>query len=228
MMIKLPRRSVQDEIYDALRQDILNLNLSPGSALSESEISLKFEVSRTPVREAFIHLAREDLLHIVPQKGSFVSLIDLNRVEQEFFLRESLELAVLEPFLEKCSASDLETLEREIAVQQDAFEKGDYLALISSDDDFHRIFYQVSGLDLCWDVLSGHNSHYRRARLLSIWFKGIAVNLPAQHRGLLDALKQHDLAAARRSLIQHIRKIEVEEGLLLSEFPGFFVSVKRP
>ena len=84
-------RSVQDSVYTALRTSIINLNLAPGTAISEKEISRRFGVSRTPVREAFIRLSKEGLVRVIPQKETQVSLVDFRRVEQEFFLRESLE-----------------------------------------------------------------------------------------------------------------------------------------
>jgi DNA-binding GntR family transcriptional regulator len=77
--------SVQDSVYTALRESIMNLNLAPGTVISEKEISCRYEVSRTPVREAFIHLSKEGLIKVIPQKETQVSLIDFARVEQEFF-----------------------------------------------------------------------------------------------------------------------------------------------
>ena len=89
------KKTTQNFVYEALRKSILTLNLLPGTAISENEISQRFEVSRTPVREAFIQLAKESLLKIIPQKETLVSYIDLQRVEQEHFLRRSLETSVL-------------------------------------------------------------------------------------------------------------------------------------
>ncbi|MDR3275588.1 MAG: GntR family transcriptional regulator [Treponema sp.] len=221
-MIKRFRYSVQDQVYDTLRQDILNLNLVPGASISETEISLRFSVSRTPVREAFIHLAKEDLINILPQKGTFVSLIDFAQVEQEFFLRESLELAVLSPFLERCGGPCFETLEAIIEAQRKAIEQGDFVALVNYDDDFHRTFYEIAGQDLAWNVLTGRNGHYRRVRLLSTWFSGIAGDVVNQHRSILRALQEGSLEDARRELQGHLRKLEVEEAILRAEFPAFF------
>ena len=50
--------------------------------ISEKDISEEYNVSRTPVREVFIKLAQDDLLDIYPQRGSFISLIDMEHVEE--------------------------------------------------------------------------------------------------------------------------------------------------
>jgi DNA-binding GntR family transcriptional regulator len=219
----MDKQSVQDSVYAALRQNIMNLNLSPGMEISEKEIALKFDVSRTPVREAFIHLANEGLIQVFPQKKTVVALIDFSLVEQEFFIRESLELAVLELFIKKAQPQNFRELEQLIEYQNADFEHSDYLGLLSHDDEFHRTFYDVAGQELSWEVLSHTNGQYQRARLLTIWFSGIAGEVVSQHRTILQALKNKDLNEAQRLLRGHVRKLSVEEKILREEFPDFFV-----
>ena len=84
-------RSARDQVYYWLKEDIMKFRLIPGTHISEKEISGKYEVSRTPVREAFLQLAKEGLLEIYPQKGTRVSLIDLDLVEEARFMRENLD-----------------------------------------------------------------------------------------------------------------------------------------
>jgi DNA-binding GntR family transcriptional regulator len=222
-----PHQSVQDAVYAALRQNIMNLNLSPGAEISEKEIALKFDVSRTPVREAFIHLANEGLIQVFPQKKTVVALIDFSLVEQEFFIRENLELAVLELFIKKAQPQHFRELEQLIEYQSADFEHSDYLALLDHDDEFHRTFYEVAGQPLSWDVLSHTNGQYHRVRLLTIWFSGIAGDVVNQHRNILQALKNKDLSEAQQLLRGHVRKLSVEEKILRDEFPDFFVSDEK-
>ncbi|MCY9421621.1 GntR family transcriptional regulator, partial [Bacillus paralicheniformis] len=77
-MKQLNPRSVRDQIYQMLKEEIMKFRLVPGELISEKEISERYEVSRTPVREAFLQLSREGLLEVYPQKGTRVSLIDLD------------------------------------------------------------------------------------------------------------------------------------------------------
>jgi DNA-binding GntR family transcriptional regulator len=216
--------NIQDSIYVSLRKNIVNLNLAPGTGISEKEVALRYRVSRTPVREAFIHLAKEGLVQVIPQKETLVSLIDLARVEQEFFIRRSLEMAVLAPFIDKSTAEHLDTMDRLIEKQNAAADAGDIINFVDRDDDFHRIFFEAADQLLSWDTLQSTSGHYRRVRLLTIKLKGIAGGVMEEHRELLDALKKKNAPRARELLVEHLNKLNAEEELLKEEFPRYFVT----
>jgi DNA-binding GntR family transcriptional regulator len=222
MEVKTRTGSIQDAIYNSLRKNIINLRLEPGKSISEKEIALRYKVSRTPVREAFIHLAKEGLVQVIPQKETVVSLIDWSRLEQEFFLRESLEAAVLESFVKKSGPEHFALMEHLIEEQSAAFEAADYIKFLDTDDNFHHVFFEPAGQDLSWEVMQSMNGHYRRVRLLKIRLKGIAVGVVVQHRKILSALRKKDLPAARELLKEHLHQLDVEEGLLKENFPQYF------
>ena len=81
-----------DQIYETLRRAIVRLEMEPGSAISEKELCGRFEVSRTPVREALQRLAEEDLVDIHPHSGTWVSRISFALAEEGFVLRRALEV----------------------------------------------------------------------------------------------------------------------------------------
>ena len=65
----------------------MSLELPPGTSISEKEIAEKLQVSRTPVREAFLRLSEDELLNVLPQRGTLVTLIDLEHVDEARFLQ---------------------------------------------------------------------------------------------------------------------------------------------
>ena len=78
---KAQDNSIRENVYRVIRENITSLQLAPGTTVSTQELAAKLQVSRTPVREAFIRLQKEDLVEITPQKGTMVSRIDLTRAE---------------------------------------------------------------------------------------------------------------------------------------------------
>ncbi|GHV03488.1 transcriptional regulator [Spirochaetia bacterium] len=220
---RLRSGTVQDSVYNALRDSIINLNLAPGTAISEKEISLRFNVSRTPVRETFIHLSREGLVKVIPQKETQVSLIDLRRVEQEFFLRESLETAVLEPFLQHCGPAHFAELEALLEMQRAVLDRSAYTDFINYDDRFHQIFFEAAGQGLSWEAAAGISGHYHRVRMLTIRVAGVAGEKVAEHRNILSALREKNADKARKLLNAHLHQLDIEEKLLRERFSDYFV-----
>ncbi|MCL1991877.1 MAG: GntR family transcriptional regulator [Spirochaetes bacterium] len=218
------RHRAHGQIYSTLLTSIINLGLAPGTAISESEISRKFDVSRTPVREAFLYLAREGLLDIIPQKETRVSLIDTARVKQELFIRESLEIAALERFLPETNGLFFEKMERLIALQKEAYKNKLYSDFINYDDLFHEALFEACGQRLSWKVIYNTCSHYHRIRMLSIRLTGIADEKAAQHWKILDALKKNDMEEVKKMFHLHLHSLDEEETLLKKEFPDYFVS----
>ncbi len=92
---KLPTENARGYAYRVLRQNIVNLELEPGSVISENETASLMHLSRTPVREALIELSKNGLVEIQPQRGSYISKIDYAIIEEAKFVRLVLELAVL-------------------------------------------------------------------------------------------------------------------------------------
>jgi DNA-binding GntR family transcriptional regulator len=208
-------------VYTALRDSIVNLNLAPGTTISEKEISRRFEVSRTPVREAFIHLSKEGLIRVIPQKETQVSRIDFARVEQEFFLRQSLEMAVQEPFLNNSKPEHLAELEKFLDSQTLALKENSPIGFIKNDDAFHKVFFNGAGKELCWEILSSMSGHYYRVRMLIVRITGIVEEKIVQHRNIYNALKKRDLAQTRKLLFSHLNVI-TEKEMLREKFPDYF------
>ena len=137
--------SNQDKIYLQLRGEMMTLALKPGEVLRAQELAEHLGVSRTPVREAFIRLQRDGLVNILPQRETAVSLIDLGRVMQERFVRESLELGVAAQLSARGSIGCLQGLNELIERQMLAGLEGRTDDLYASDDAFHRLLFEEAG-----------------------------------------------------------------------------------
>lgn len=157
-------QTVSGQIYKALRERIINMQLVPGITMSEQETGAAFGVSRTPVREAFIRLSREKMVIISPQRRTAVAKISTERAYQEHFLRESLEEAVLEQFILNQTPEAIDSLRRVIEIQKQMKEKQDFAGFLQYDDEFHRIFYLSTNKYLCYQVLRRNCFDYQRLR----------------------------------------------------------------
>ncbi len=215
-------QSIQDRVYYTLRSYILTFKLVPGTIMSTQEIATNLKVSRTPVREAFIRLQRDGLVQILPQKETMVSLIDMNRVLQERFLRLNMEQAVLKVFMEKLEPCHLHQLHSLIEKQLIASINGDHDLLHQYDNEFHRVFFDGANQIFSWDLINQSSTHYQRIRLLSLREQSIPGNNVLQHQEILRALETRRLDILLKIHKEHLTKLNLEEDLLRKKNPEYF------
>ena len=82
---------VKADIYGVLKEKIQFLEMKPGERIVEADLSAEYGVSRTPVREALKRLEEEGFVSIYPQRGTYVSLIDMKLVKEMAYMRHILE-----------------------------------------------------------------------------------------------------------------------------------------
>ena len=171
--------------YRKLRQDIIFLTLKPGTVLSTQEVATRYEVSRTPAREAIVRLNKEGLVDVFPQSKTMVSRIDLKRIQQEWFIRKSLEVAVIDEFMKNCSLRDLESLEKSIERQANFSGRGMFRSFFESDYEFHRRIFEIAEQLLSWETIANVNCHYDRMRMLIMSEQTAQTEAIEEHRHCL-------------------------------------------
>ncbi|WP_453992790.1 GntR family transcriptional regulator [Bacillus nitroreducens] len=205
---KRERGTRREFVYSYLYDQIINLSLKPGTPISESEIGTQLNVSRTPIREALIQLAKESLIDIRPQIGTFVSLIDPKIIEESRFMRKAIELAVIRVATEKLTSETYYKLEKNLIMQEIALREGNYKDFLASDDEFHELIYKGSGMDRIWQGIDQMNGQYKRVRMLRL-ITTVAKDweeILEEHRSIFNALKHHDVEAAEATVEEHITK----------------------
>ena len=188
-----------DKIYQTLRQEIMLLTLEPGTLVSEGDISQRFSVSRTPVREVFKRLELEGLLEVRPQRGTFVSRIRLDSLYDLMFIRESVELAALTELLARIESRGSFKLRLPIIEQEQLFEaalsREEFVrSFLRLDNIFHQTLYALVDRRGVWDFISTTRPHYNRFRILNDTLnQHVCLDILARHRDIVDALEARDL-----------------------------------
>jgi DNA-binding GntR family transcriptional regulator len=216
------RSSAREMVYRSLRHDILHLILKPGTKMSEQEVSERFHVSRTPVREVFVRLFQDGLVEVYPQRGTYVSLINLANVDEGRFAREVLEMAVVQDACGHLTRDDIINLESNLAQQEICHDNQSYLQMLSLDDRFHAALFRICGRERTWQMISQLNNDFFRLRVLRLSHHHDWDRIIAQHRAILDAVKENKPDTAAQTMQEHLRMVIVERKRLLQEFPDYF------
>lgn len=195
-------------VYSYLYEKIIDLSLKPGTPISESEIGAHLNVSRTPIREALMQLAKEDLIEIKPQIGTFVSLIDPKNIEESRFMRKAVELAVIREATEKLTPETMYKLEKCMTMQELALREENSKDFLEFDDEFHELIFKGLDMDRIWQGIDQMNGQYKRVRMLRLVMTEPTewASVLSEHRAIYDALKSKDVEAAVEVTKEHITK----------------------
>ncbi|AJH01127.1 MULTISPECIES: GntR family transcriptional regulator [Clostridium] len=222
MALEVNKNTTSKTIYYKLRDEIINLYLEPGTSISEKELSEKYSVSRTPVREALVRLAQEGLVNIYPQKGTVVSLIDLSAVEEGRFLREHLERAVVKEACKEFSQESLLALEMNLKLQKMYIENHDYKKLFEADEEFHKIIFEGSNKRRIWNSINDGSTEFQRIRMLRLVTNSSWDNIYLQHKEIFNAIKDKNIDIAEGFMKEHLNMVTFDKKKIKEAYPNYF------
>jgi len=222
MTLEVNKNTTSKTIYYALREEIINLYLEPGTSISEKELSEKYSVSRTPVREALVRLAQEGLVNIYPQKGTVISLIDLSAVEEGRFLREHLERAVVKEACIEFSEENILALEMNLKFQEMYIENHDYKKLFEADEDFHKIIFEGCNKKRIWKSINDGSTEFQRIRVLRLAVNSSWDNIYLQHKEIFNVIKNRNAESAEKLMEEHLNMVIFDKNQIKESYPNYF------
>ena len=218
---RLPRESGRDYALRTIKDNIIHLDLAPGSLISENELAVQLGLSRTPVLEALIELSRSKVVEIAPQKRTVVAPIDSSLVEEARFTRYVLECAVVELVCTMATPEDILHLGENVKLQEFYIENGPLNALMDLDDAFHKMLFDIAKKSQLYSLIQYIAIHFDRVRSLAL--SNIQdLKIVNDHRQILDAICCRDGAKAKEIMSKHLSRSKVDAASLREKFPHYF------
>jgi DNA-binding GntR family transcriptional regulator len=214
--------SAAQRIENELRRLIIALELPPGSRLSEQDIAERHGVSRQPVREALIGLARTRLVEIQPQRGTTVVKISVRKMMEARFVREAIETAVVR---RACASFDQQSRERIndlLEMQEHAARRDDHDSFQRYDELFHIALAEGAGCPLAWEAVQDIKAHMDRVCQLTLPNPEAMLPLIDQHRTIVAAIDARDEDAAAEAMRHHLTEILRTLPRVEAEHPDLF------
>ncbi len=192
--------------YAELKGLIVRGDLSPGSFLSERQLSARFGMSKTPIRNALERLEAEGFVIISPQQGVVVREISVREIADQFQLRLALEGFVLRSIAGKLSPEETRRLREHLRLQERAARGGDVVRTVELDTEFHMLFCSFLGNEEILRVMQS-----LRDRVFHVILRVFRQNGPArlasnleEHRGIAAAAIDGDAERAVARLRDHL------------------------
>jgi DNA-binding GntR family transcriptional regulator len=206
MATDAPRAAAKDRVYRFVKERILQGSYPGGELLSEGEVAEALEVSRTPVREAFLLLEAEGLMRLYPKRGALVVPVSPDEVRDVMETRLMVEGHAAERVAEAGDPAAADALRDLCDRQQELLDAGDLAGFVEADREFHHAMVAAGGNAILTRL---HDSLRDRQRRMT----GAAVRRDpavtrrylAEHRAVVEAIAAGDGAAARRELTAHLQ-----------------------
>jgi DNA-binding GntR family transcriptional regulator len=221
-VLKDKKGLIRDYVYETLKKNIMDLKLEPGRLISEKDLVEMLQVSRTPIREALVKLSQDELIETTPQKGSVISLIDLQHAEESRFLRQTLESAIVREACEMLTGEQVLHLQHLISLQELCESEGNYERLFELDEEFHKTIILGCGRVRTWGLIQQVTTHYNRIRFLRLATNHDWRVILSQHHGIVRAIKDKDPDTAEKVLRAHLDMFVIEKEQLKQKYPKYF------
>ena len=199
-------KTLAEKMYRELAYQIINGEIKHGTRLIERELAEKFEISRTPIREALNRLAMDDLVELVPHKGGFVKGLSSKDIIDIYDIRSALEKLALQLSILLIPKNKIKRIKEKINKAKKKSEEDRINDFISIDRDIHKLIVEHSNnerlikiIKNLWDIVNIY-------REMDAPLEGRAEEALIEHEDMLSAIERRDTNTACEMLEKHIEK----------------------
>lgn len=217
-------RHAAPQVFEHLREQIVSLELAPGTALSRVTLAETYGLSQTPIRDALMRLAEEALVEIYPQHTTVVSRIDIPAARQAHFLRQSLELEIVHLLAQRPDPVLHKRLQASIDLQRVSHANGEYQQFIDADQAFHRDMHAAAGVTSLWELEQRYSGHLDRLRRLHLPEAGKAERIMDDHQRLLEAIVAQEPGRAQQALREHLSGTLSQVAEICKRYPEYVLA----
>lgn len=205
-------------LRDVLEDEIVTGRFRPGERLDEQSLANRFEVSRTPIREAFMQLASTGLVVLQPRRGAFVASLSFKDVIERFEVMAGLEGMCGALAARRITDAQQHELEEahEACVQNAA--EGNPDAYYYANERFHLAIYEACQNAFLAEQARQLHTRLKPYRRLQLRARSRIANSLSEHQAIVDAIRGGDSEAAERALRDHV----LIQGERLADFIASF------
>lgn len=200
------RPSLAEEAYREIRDALLSGEIEPGQRLSEPELALRFNTSRSPVREALFRLEHEGFVDRLPSGRLRAASLDVAYLEQLYVVRADLEGLAARLAAPLLRTVDLDAMMRSIEEMDGAVSNGDAAGAIAAGEKFHDVLMRECGNAPLVALLAGLNARISRFRAVVASLGRYDPDRVLEHRRILQALYERNADLAQAAMIEHVSR----------------------
>jgi len=207
----LNTKSLKEQVYEYLRDQMRQHKLQPGSAINMDSTSKKLGISKTPLRDALIQLEMEGFVTIMPRKGIYVNGLTLEDIRDYYQVIGALESSALSVSFDRMTPQYIEKMKKLIDEMITAIDKNNFNLFNRKNQAFHNIYIQLSGNETLKHTVDTLKKRLYDFPSHTKWIKQWEESSIGEHRALVEAIEKGDLEESRRLIHDVHWSFEVQE-----------------
>jgi len=196
--------SLAEQAYLQLRKEILKCTLAPGQVVSERELARRYEISKTPIREALAQSCHEGLMQRLPGRGYMVAPITIKDIRELFDLRLILEVAAAERAAQNPSPEQIIKLKEMAIVSYDLDDPESHTMFLKTNRDFHLALAEAAGNKRLVDMLGQLLNEMNRLFYLGLRLRDSSEEMTREHQEVVAAMENGDVERVREAISRQI------------------------
>lgn len=193
-------------LYTELQASILSGAIPDGSKLTEQSICKKYNVSRTPVREAFCQLEADGLIENIPNRGAFVTGLSKRDISNLFDLRGLLEVQAVEWAIKHMTREEIDRLAETVDFMEFYTLKSDVEKVLSFNSQFHSIIYAGTKDRMIQRTLAIYQTYLKYSAPAKTYSGDYLRIILDEHKAIFEAFESKNPAAGRKAMEYHMEQ----------------------
>lgn len=206
--------SLNERAYQRIRDMIVHLELPPASVIDEAKLTVELQIGLTPIRQALRRLAMENLVLILPRRGTLVADLNMDNLQKIFEIRLELETLAARLAAERATAAQITQMEQLLAPEMLAHAEGwgesRNELLIRIDRRAHELLSEAAHNQILADTLDSLYSHVLRLWYVNLKQVKALDDALAEHRQIVAAVAVGDGESAQAIMRKHISGFQNE------------------
>ena len=196
--------SLAESVAEILRDRILHGEYRIGEKLTENKIASELKVSRTPIRDAFRVLEREQLVEYIPNKGCYARGFSREDMLDIYAVRKAVEQLAIHRVIELADQESIEELSQQLAKMRFYTEQNSYEKLLQANEEFHYMIYRMTDSRFINRIMRTYQEYVHMARRETLKKDEDLPQIYLEHEEIYQAIAARDEEAAAEAVGKHL------------------------
>ena len=204
--IEASAQPLSANLFQIIQKDILSGDIPAGSKLTEQTLCKKYNVSRTPLREAFKQLEVDGLIKTIPNRGAFVIGLSNRDISDLFDMRYLFEIQAVEWAIKRMTDEEIDELRETVEFMEFYTLKDDTDKVMQFNSQFHNLIYQGTKDLILQKTLATYQTYLKHSAPSKSYSDDYLKIILEEHKAVFAAFESRNVAAGRKAMEHHMNQ----------------------